>query len=67
MSGDLLANVMAAMQKADDYYVSADQARAAVNVVLEEAAMVADIGWFSSEFCAAAIRALKEKAVDPVG
>ena len=40
-------------------------ARAVVALVrsstLEEAAQVADIGWFSSEFCAAAIRALKEK------
>ena len=73
---DLVLAIAEAMHDADNYFVSYDQARAAMNLALEEAALVADDiaidvltriaeehgPWMraTAEDIAAAIRALKE-------
>ena len=59
----LLMRVLEAMQEADNYYVSPDQAQVAIALVLEEAAKELDRwGDIYGDNAAAAIRALKERA-----
>jgi hypothetical protein len=66
---ELVEKVVDAMLQEDNYYVSRDHARAAIRVVLEEAAKVADVvedepfyayGTYQSNI-ATAIRALMPK------
>lgn len=61
---DRVLAIAEAMHDADNYFVSYDQARAAMNLALEEAAKVCDEREFANLYgikeCAAAIRDLKE-------
>lgn len=62
----LLMRVLEAMQEADNYYVSPDQAQVAIALILEEAAKCADryeipMCETSASHIAAAIRALKDQ------
>lgn len=63
----LLMRVLEAMQEADNYYVSPDQAQVAIAIVraatLEEAAAMIDTRWAHGvgDHYSAAIRALGEK------